>query len=37
MEEFKQKRFYFQATPYTIEFERMLVRLEEIASEFPDY
>ncbi|UOR13491.1 TIGR02677 family protein [Halobacillus amylolyticus] len=34
VEEFKKKRFRYQCTPYTVEFERMLVQLERIGENF---
>ncbi|MCG1029620.1 TIGR02677 family protein [Virgibacillus halodenitrificans] len=34
VEEFKKKRFRYQCTPYTVEFERMLMELEEIGETF---
>ena len=34
IEEFKKKRFRYQCTPYTIEIERMLEKLERIGDSF---
>jgi uncharacterized protein (TIGR02677 family) len=34
IEEYKKKRFRYQCTPYTVEFERMLVQLEKIGDTF---
>ena len=34
IEEYKKKRFRYQCTPYTVEFERMLVQLEKIGDSF---
>ncbi|OZU87072.1 TIGR02677 family protein [Virgibacillus indicus] len=34
VEEFKKKRFRYQCTPYTVEFERMLVGLEGMGETF---
>lgn len=34
IEEFKKKRFRYQCTPYTVEFERMLTELEGIGETF---
>ncbi|MGF7186532.1 uncharacterized protein (TIGR02677 family) [Desulfitispora alkaliphila] len=34
VEEFKKKRFRYQCTPYTVEFERMLMQLEQIGENF---
>lgn len=34
VEEFKKKRFRYQCTPYTVEFERMLMQLEGIGETF---
>lgn len=34
VEEFKKKRFRYQCTPYTVEFERMLLELEGIGETF---
>ncbi|SHG51286.1 TIGR02677 family protein [Ornithinibacillus halophilus] len=34
VEEFKKKRFRYQCTPYTVEFERMLMELEGIGETF---
>ncbi|MEI3598851.1 MULTISPECIES: TIGR02677 family protein [unclassified Oceanobacillus] len=34
VEEFKKKRFRYQSTPYTIEFERMLIQLEGMGEVF---
>ncbi|MDC3414690.1 TIGR02677 family protein [Terrihalobacillus insolitus] len=34
IEEFKKRRFRYQCTPYTVEFERMLVGLERIGENF---
>ncbi len=34
IEEFKKKRFRYQCTPYTVEFERMLVQLESMGETF---
>ncbi|GAB3798032.1 TIGR02677 family protein [Virgibacillus kimchii] len=34
VEEFKKKRFRYQSTPYTVEFERMLIQLEGMGEVF---
>ncbi|MEB1808333.1 MAG: TIGR02677 family protein [Bacillaceae bacterium] len=34
IEEFKKKRFRYQCTPYTVEFERMLIQLEGVGETF---
>lgn len=34
IEEFKKKRFRYQCTPYTVEFERMLIELESSGETF---
>lgn len=34
IEEFKKKRFRYQCTPYTVEIERMLQKLEQIGESF---
>lgn len=34
VDEFKKKRFRFQCTPYTVEFERMLVEMEGLGETF---
>lgn len=34
VQEFKKKRFRYQCTPYTVEFERMLQRLEHMGDSF---
>ncbi|KMK75185.1 TIGR02677 family protein [Alkalihalobacillus pseudalcaliphilus] len=34
IEEFKKKRFRYQCTPYTVEFERMIIQLEGIGESF---
>jgi len=34
VEEFKRKRFRYQSTPYTVEFERMLIQLEGMGEVF---
>src|SRR5690606_35056554 len=34
IEEFKKKRFRYQITPYTVEFERMLIRFEHQSEQF---
>lgn len=34
IEDFKKKRFRYQITPYTVEFERMLIRFEQQAEQF---
>lgn len=34
VEEFKKKRFRYQCTPYTVEFERMLMQLENAGESF---
>lgn len=34
VEEFKKKRFRYQCTPYTVEFERMLAHLEDMGEQF---
>lgn len=34
IEEFKKKRFRYQCTPYTVEFERMLVQMEQQGDTF---
>lgn len=34
IEEFKKKRFRYQCTPYTVEFERMLVEMEKSGETF---
>ena len=34
IEEFKKKRFRYQCTPYTVEFERMLIEMEEGGETF---
>ncbi|WP_059103514.1 TIGR02677 family protein [Shouchella shacheensis] len=34
IEEFKKKRFRYQVTPYTVEFERMLVQFETNSEQF---
>nr|WP_262421859.1 TIGR02677 family protein [Bacillus aquiflavi] len=34
IEEFKKKRFRYQCTPYTVEFERMLIQLEGMGESF---
>lgn len=34
IEEFKKKRFRYQCTPYTVEFERMLVNFEQAGDTF---
>ncbi len=34
VEEFKKKRFRYQCTPYTVEFERMLQQLENMGESF---
>lgn len=34
IEEFKKKRFRYQITPYTVEFERMLIRFERQSEQF---
>ncbi|MDG5789884.1 TIGR02677 family protein [Evansella sp. AB-P1] len=34
IEEFKKKRFRYQCTPYTVEFERMLIQLESVGETF---
>jgi uncharacterized protein (TIGR02677 family) len=34
IEEFKKKRFRYQCTPYTVEFERMLIQLEGVGESF---
>ncbi len=34
IEEFKKKRFRYQCTPYTVEFERMLIQLEDVGESF---
>lgn len=34
VDEFKKKRFRYQCTPYTVEFERMLVQLEGMGEKF---
>lgn len=34
VEEFKKKRYRYQVTPYTVEFERMLIQFEENSEQF---
>src|SRR5690606_8287508 len=34
IEEFKKKRFRYQCTPYTVEFERMLLQMENMGDSF---
>ncbi|QDI90847.1 TIGR02677 family protein [Salicibibacter halophilus] len=34
VEEFKKKRFRYQCTPYTVEFERMMQRMEQQGDQF---
>ncbi|WP_085992269.1 TIGR02677 family protein [Oceanobacillus senegalensis] len=34
VEEFKKKRFRYQCTPYTVEFERMMVQMENMGETF---
>lgn len=34
IEEFKKKRFRYQITPYTVEFERMLIQFEQQSEQF---
>lgn len=34
IEEFKKKRFRYQCTPYTVEFERMMLQLENMGESF---
>ncbi|QQK80749.1 TIGR02677 family protein [Salicibibacter cibi] len=34
VEEFKKKRFRYQCTPYTVEFERMMLRMEQQGDQF---
>ncbi|MDC3418475.1 TIGR02677 family protein [Aquibacillus salsiterrae] len=34
VEEFKKKRFRYQCTPYTVDFERMLINLEQLGDSF---
>lgn len=34
IEDFKKKRFRYQATPYTIEIERMVLKLEQLGDSF---
>src|SRR5690625_4685013 len=34
IEEYKKKRFRYQSTPYTVEFERMLLQLEGMGESF---